>query len=45
MKDSPYPVDLSGLWHQLGVRVTSGGIEFDDASPLPAIRVAMTRPR
>ena len=43
MKDSPSPVDLAKLWDQLGVRVAAGGIEFDDAAPLAAIRVAMTR--
>lgn len=44
MKDSPCPVDLGTLWDRLGIRVASGGIEFDDASPLAAIRMAMTRP-
>ena len=43
MKDSPYPVDLADLWNRLGVRVASGGIEFDNTSPLAAFRVAMTR--
>ena len=44
MKNSPYPVDLAELWDRLGVRVAPGGIEFDDAAPLAAFRVAMTRP-
>jgi len=44
MKDSPYPVDLAKLWDRLGVRVASGGIEFDDTAPWAAFRVAMTRP-
>lgn len=43
MKDSPYPVDLDALWDRLGVRVTSGGIAFDDAAPLALFRTAMTR--
>jgi hypothetical protein len=43
MKDSPYPVDLAGLWDRLGVRVAWGGIAFDGAAPLAEIRVAMTR--
>ena len=43
MKGSPYPVDLAKLWDRLGVRVASGGIEFDDRSPLAEFRVAMTR--
>lgn len=43
MKDRPYPVDLAKLWDRLGVRIASGGIEFDDTAPLAAFRVAMTR--
>jgi hypothetical protein len=43
----PKPVspDLDALWRDLGLRVRDGGIEFDDAAPLAAIRVAITRAR
>jgi hypothetical protein len=41
----PKPVtpDLDALWRDLGLRVRDGGIEFDDAAPLAAIRIAITR--
>jgi hypothetical protein len=41
----PKPVapDLDALWRDLGVRVRDGGVEFDDAAPLAAIRMAITK--
>jgi hypothetical protein len=41
----PKPVtpDLDALWRDLGVRLRDGGIEFDDAAPLAAIRMAITK--
>lgn len=42
MKASADPVDLDGLWRQLGVRVKGNTVEFDDAAPLAAIRRAIT---
>jgi hypothetical protein len=40
----PVTPDLDALWRDLGVRLREGGIEFDDAAPLAAIRVAITKP-
>jgi hypothetical protein len=41
----PKPVtpDLDVLWRDLGLRIRDGGIEFDDAAPLAAIRAAITK--
>jgi hypothetical protein len=39
----PVTPDLDGLWRDLGVRLRDGGIEFDDAAPRAAIRVAITK--
>jgi hypothetical protein len=41
----PKPVtpDLEALWRDLGLKLRDGGIEFDDAAPLAAIRAAITR--
>jgi hypothetical protein len=41
----PKPVtpDLDALWRDLGLRLRDGGVEFDDAAPLAAIRMAITR--
>jgi hypothetical protein len=41
----PKPVtpDLDALWRDLGLRFRDGGIEFDDAAPLAAIRMAITK--
>ncbi len=44
MKASAEPVDLDGLWRQLGVRVKGSTVEFDDGAPLAAIRRAITAP-
>jgi len=43
MRDAPKPVDLSGLWKQLGVIRDGDGVRFDDHAPLAAIRQAITR--
>jgi hypothetical protein len=39
----PVTPDLDALWRDLGLRVRDGGIDFDDAAPLAAIRAAITR--
>lgn len=36
------PVDLTGLWSQLGVSVKAGQVSFDDRAPLAAIRRSIT---
>jgi hypothetical protein len=38
MKADPVPVDLEGLWRQLGLSVGPGGLGYDDAAPLAALR-------
>jgi hypothetical protein len=43
MKDKPSPVDLAGLWKQLGVIGRGGSVTFDDKAPLAAIRKAITK--
>ena len=43
MKDAPKPVDLSGLWHKLGVIRDGQSIRFDDQAPEADIRKAITR--
>jgi len=43
MRDAPKPVDLTGLWKQLGVIRDDDGVRFDDHAPLAAIRQAITR--
>lgn len=42
-KDRPVAMDLNQLWLELGVRMGSGGIEFDSHAPLASIREAITR--
>lgn len=44
MKGAPAPVDLNGLWKELGVARRDGKIRFDSSAPLAAIRAAITRP-
>jgi hypothetical protein len=43
MRDAPKPVDLSGLWKQLGVIRDGDNVRFDDHAPLAAVREAITR--
>jgi hypothetical protein len=43
MKGSPYPVDLSALWKELGVEKRQGRVRFNNSAPLAAIRRAITR--
>ncbi len=46
MSTSPSPVDLTDVWRRLGVASDGrGGIAFDDAAPLAAVRRAMTTSR
>src|SRR5271155_2073235 len=42
MKDSPYDVDLSALWTQLGVVRDENTVHFVDTAPLAATRKAIT---
>ena len=42
MKASPFPVDLSDLWKQLGVEKKVGIIRFNDSAALAAIRHTIT---
>jgi len=42
MKDAPSPVDLDGLWRDMGVRMNGGRVVLDDAAPLAATRRAIT---
>jgi hypothetical protein len=44
MKAAPVPMDLSGLWKELGVERSGGMIRFDNSAELAAIRTAITRP-
>jgi hypothetical protein len=39
--EAPVRVDLVDLWKQLGVRVESGKVVFDDTAPLAKIRIAI----
>jgi hypothetical protein len=43
MKATPAPIDLKGLWMDLGVARRNGKIEFNDAAPLAPIRKAITK--
>jgi hypothetical protein len=38
MRAKPFPVDLPGLWKELGIRRQSDAVTFDDTAPLAAIR-------
>jgi hypothetical protein len=40
--EAPVEVDLPHLWSELGVRVETGKIVFDDAAPLAKIRIGIT---
>lgn len=40
---SATPVDLDGLWRDLGVRIVDGALELDDDAPLAAVREAIVR--
>lgn len=43
MRDAPKPVDLDGLWRELGIERVADGVHFDDAAPSAAIRQAIAR--
>jgi hypothetical protein len=46
MGNSPTPVDLNGLWKELGVEsLGSDGVRFDDRAPYADIRKAITAAR
>jgi predicted metalloprotease with PDZ domain len=42
MGSAPYPVDLSKLWKELGVRLVGGKVSFDDNAPLATVRRSIT---
>jgi hypothetical protein len=42
MGQKPVAPDLDALWRDLGISADNGGIVFDDAAPLAAIREAIT---
>ena len=42
MKDSPEAIDLSSLWHQLGIDTQHQEIQFNERAPLAALRAAIT---
>jgi hypothetical protein len=42
---TPVTPNLEGLWHELGLKMVAGEVEFDDSAPLAAIRAAITKPR
>jgi predicted metalloprotease with PDZ domain len=41
----PVTPDLNALWRDLGLRLQSGSLDFDDTAPLAAIRNAITEAR
>lgn len=41
MRDNAVPIDFDGLWKQLGVVESNGGISFDAKAPLADIRQAI----
>jgi hypothetical protein len=44
MGENPEPVDLAGIWKELGVRVENGDLVFDNKAPLASIRERITSP-
>jgi hypothetical protein len=42
MKDQPHPVDLVGIWQELGIVAEGNTVRFVDTAPLASIRVAIT---
>jgi hypothetical protein len=42
MRDKPAPVDLSQLWHKLGLELKDRTVSFDDKAPEANIRLAIT---
>jgi hypothetical protein len=45
MGNAAKPVDLGGLWKQLGIEPDGSGVSFNPAAPLAATREAITRRR
>ncbi|MBL8729484.1 MAG: hypothetical protein JNM25_13710 [Planctomycetes bacterium] len=41
MRAAPEPRELQSLWRELGVRLGSGHVVFDDSAPLAAVRRAL----
>jgi hypothetical protein len=44
MRAKPVSPDLDKVWRDLGVNGEPGGVSFDDAAPLAAVRIALTKP-
>ena len=42
MAQKPMPVDLPGLWKQLGVRLQGGQVTFDNGAPMAQVRAAIS---
>ena len=42
MKATPVDIDLTDLWHRLGVKVQDGTVLFQDDAPLASVRRAIT---
>lgn len=42
MASKPMPVDLPGLWKELGVRQDAGQVTFDNQAPLAKVRAAIS---
>ena len=38
MKADPYPVDLDALWAELGVRLSTDGVVYNDKAPMAHVR-------
>lgn len=43
MKDQPFAPDLNALWDDLGIHITDGVVQLNDAARLAAVRRAITR--
>jgi hypothetical protein len=44
MKEAPVPVDLNGIWTELGVRIGKEGVTFDEEARFAATRRAIVSP-
>jgi hypothetical protein len=44
MKGNTDPVDLNGLWRELGVEDREGSVVFNDQAPLARVRMAIMKP-
>jgi hypothetical protein len=44
MRANASPVDLAGLWQELGVEERDGAVIFNDEAPLSEVRKAIMAP-